>query len=152
MAGVQITGDFAALRKFQKKLQRLAEKKAMKAISTGAVPAIQEAVNTTANSGEDAYGIPHAPAKDGGVAFASLDGNKAKASGSGKGVKVSVTRKIARYMNRGRLPGTRPGGFMPPRMLIPPNNKSPIPPTWVEALVDSAEIVIDEKATQRGPT
>jgi hypothetical protein len=141
MSRVTLTGDFGELAAFAKKLATLG--KAVSATAKAAAPKIAAEIASATAAGSDAFGAAFAPRNDGGAAFASMSGAPAKVSARGTTIFARVTRKIPRFMNRGRSASAR-GGFMPPRPIVP-DESSDVPPAWVEVLEDSAERAIAER-------
>lgn len=143
MGAPVIRGDFAELKGFAKKLEGLG--KAVPKLAKDVAPALQDEINASARAGEDPYGGTLAPRNDGGQAFASVGGMFARVRARGAQIVASVTRRIPRFMNRGRSAGAK-GGFMPPRPLIP-DEQGAIPPAW-EAILEGASRELGDKVVR----
>lgn len=145
MGALSVKGDFAELRAFAEKLKGM--KKVVPQLAKEAAPQIEAKINDAARAGLDPYGDGFEPRNDGGAAYASVSGSYARARARGLQLVASVTRKIPRYMNRGRSAEAK-GGFMPARLLVPESDAAPVPETWTEVLEETAERLLDDKAVR----
>lgn len=139
-----VTGDFQELARFRKQLEGFSD--AVPRIAREVAPEIQVLIADAVSGGKDPFGGRLEPRQDGGIAFASLAGTvagPAKVTASGTSVFARVTRKIPRFMNRGRKSTAR-HGYMPARPIVPTEGDA-VPPTWVAVLEESAAKVMDVK-------
>jgi hypothetical protein len=138
-----LTGDFKGLDDIVKQLEGYADK--VPAIAKDASPRVQSVIEANVAAGKDPYGNAFAPLKQGGTPLGTLE-NPVKVTPRGTSIFARVTRKLPRYLNRGRAGGEKKrGGFMPPRPIVPEGDGAPIPPAWVAELEDAADRAMGEK-------
>ena len=123
-----VSGDFAALSDFAKKLQELASNAGSKITDT-ASPKIQQAVTAQLGSGSDPYGAAYQPDKNGSPfqvdsSWVTVDKLSASVEAPGS------------YHQEG-------SDRLPKRMLIPEEGMG-LPPSWQKALDDASKEVLSK--------
>jgi hypothetical protein len=125
-----LVGNVESLKRFSAKLRELPRVLAEK-VAQAAAPALTEAAQATFNAGQDAFGVPWAPGKDG--QQVTLRESGALASGIryvavGTKIRVVLGVSYAKYQV-----GRRP---------IFPRQGDPLPPAYLAALRAATEEVL----------
>jgi hypothetical protein len=127
--------DFASMNEMIATLKELGGSGMTDKVAAKAAPLVDEAIKTTAKAGQNPYGEPWAPKKDGGAPLKNAASHVSTRS-SGSLVIVTLTGEAEVFHNR--------GGKRTPQRQIIPNSETFLPRTVNDALVTAAGKLFDE--------